>query len=130
MDGSGPAQRDGISLGGPTPSSASVYSLDGSGPAQREGISLGDAPASNAGGGLQLDMPAPKIAVGNNSSRDSGYSLEGRSDAPFASVDIHGGRPGFDGGRRGTGAGTVVLFIVVGAAAAFGILTALQGPPW
>ncbi len=96
-----------------------------------------------------VQPPDPKHPSSNESfvfeggpSSPSNYSLDGPGgQQPGASggYSLEGGRGG--GGlamdtvpptslRRGPGAGAYLLLALVGAAASFGILTALQGVPW
>lgn len=88
-------------------SSPSAYTLDA------------DAPA--ASGGYTLDAPSAPAKSG-------GYSLDGERDAGVGDMRLETIRP--TPLQRGPGAGLYVLFGVIGLAASFGALVALQGVPW
>ena len=60
-----------------------------------------------------------------------GYKLEGsRSANPIASGGLSLDTMPPTSLTQGPGAGTYIAFVVIGAAACFGVLTALQGSPW
>jgi len=93
-------------------------------------------------GGDGASSPSNYTLEGNGAAA-SGYSLEGdRGGAAASGYSLDGDRGGGMGGlsldtmpptalaSSGPGAGSLVLFAVVGAAASFGILVALQGVPW